>query len=552
MKISLGSHLGPYIVCILLSFSFAACKKEDNANRSPILQEPSAIKITTVSPKGLNAFSVSFEVRADSNFEFDNYGLIIAKDSIRSLSQPGVRLYSIGRFKATLKRDSILIDSLDGNTEYHLKAFIVKGSQTWFSDEQSITTGGLKIKGIEPVRNGFFASRGETVYLKMNFNDSTLGITESKVKIDGIAAAVTIDYNDFILVKIPMNLTAGKKSIEITRSGLTLSIADTLEIVKGKFELLPDFPYTYRSLYGTCQIDNVGYMIGGSKYAMTVGPGTSYNDVLTYNLNSNTWANNNLAPYPAEFIQDFCTFAVNGKIYAMPGRETYANVPGIPTTNRVFEYDPAANKWTQKASFPGSKRLRSSGFVLNDKIYVFGGFGPNALNEEIPFGDLWEYTPATDTWLRKADFTGTTVIFPAIFTYNNKAYIFGGTHPQSLDTKEFWEYDQQHDSWTAIPLNEDISKRFRTTYFTIGSKGYMLGGCYNIMTGLGWDLWELNDNWEIDLITKKWKRISDLPAGNKAMPYNFTPFYLQACAFIKDNTAIIYDKGNMYKFSPEQ
>lgn len=75
--------------------------------------------------------------------------------------------------------------------------------------------------------------------------------------------------------------------------------------------------------------------------------------------------------------------------------------------NDWWEYDPAKDSWVQKADFPGSGRLGAKGFSLNGKGYAGAGYfimpnGPNAGGNDYQ-SDIYEYDPSSNTWVKKND-----------------------------------------------------------------------------------------------------------------------------------------------------
>ena len=74
---------------------------------------------------------------------------------------------------------------------------------------------------------------------------------------------------------------------------------------------------------------------------------------------------------------------LNGKIYI---------VGGLPSTNRVQEYDPATNTWRIVASLPIAVD-HPGATSLGGKLYVMGGNTANGSTNA-----LFEYDPATDQW----------------------------------------------------------------------------------------------------------------------------------------------------------
>src|ERR1700679_111338 len=73
-------------------------------------------------------------------------------------------------------------------------------------------------------------------------------------------------------------------------------------------------------------------------------------------------------------------------------------------TTRAFEaYDPVTGKWTARALFASSARTGAAGFSIGGKGYIGTGqdSGSNPWRN-----DFWEYDTAADTWTQIADFTG--------------------------------------------------------------------------------------------------------------------------------------------------
>jgi N-acetylneuraminic acid mutarotase len=529
------------LIIILSCFTlFTTCKKKENIIEVPI-DKPSSLSVLSVQQRDVNKFVVTFEIKMDTFFVFDSYGLIVAKDT----NVENGRTYSFkGLSPVNEISDSCLLDSLNGNTVYHFRVFAKKNNVTYLSTDKTISVGALEITGIRSVTPSAeppYASRNEAIDIFANFNDNDFNTIKTQVKIGGISATVLNDYGHAINVLIPGTITPGKKTIEIDRNGLSIITTDTLNILSGKYDQLNDFPFDYRSDFGSCQIGNTAYMVGGLLYA-TTGPGGWNNDILTYDINNDQWNTTNYQHYPKDFIVHNECFTVNGKIYCIPGEDTLTYSTQFQSSGRVFEFDPASNTWTEKAPFPGQKRFDPQGWVANNKIYIMGG------NANQPLSDLWEYTPATDTWVRKADFPGTPTFYFAIFPYNNKAFVFGGLFPKTY-SDGLWEYDIQSDTWQHTPVDDRIIERFKPVYFTIGNKGYLLGGSIRISSATGTDYTDWDESWELNLDTRKWNRISNFEAPG--CPGNFTPYYTKPTAFISNGSAIIYDRGKMIKFTPD-
>ena len=75
----------------------------------------------------------------------------------------------------------------------------------------------------------------------------------------------------------------------------------------------------------------------------------------------------------------------NGRIYALGGRDNSAGA--YPD---VFEYNPATNTWTTRASMPGIRGLHGVA-EANGKVYALGGCDCRRI-----LNSVVEYDPITD------------------------------------------------------------------------------------------------------------------------------------------------------------
>ena len=127
------------------------------------------------------------------------------------------------------------------------------------------------------------------------------------------------------------------------------------------------------------------------------------------------------------------------------------NVPSISRTEEpVAAKASKADAWPtlvwKKAAPSPFARVESPAAVVNNKIYLFGGFTENleASNQ------IDVYDPASDSWTRKKD-------MPTRLTHLNPASDgktiwfaggFKGKHPGPV-THEVWKYGIASDTWSA-------------------------------------------------------------------------------------------------------
>ena len=132
-----------------------------------------------------------------------------------------------------------------------------------------------------------------------------------------------------------------------------------------------------------------------------------------------------LAPIP-EANEEFDSTVVNGKLYLFGGNPVAtAGKQGAPP-GLVYEYDPAADRWTKKKNMP--QPAHHNGVVgYNGKIYVFGGGvqrqpgGPT----QFPIDNAWEYDPAADMWKALAPMPIRRLAAAAVES-GGKIYVMGG------------------------------------------------------------------------------------------------------------------------------
>ena len=197
------------------------------------------------------------------------------------------------------------------------------------------------------------------------------------------------------------------------------------------------------------------------------------------------------------------TSVVRGKIYVFGG--TANNFEAVPT---VEEYDPKTDTWTKKADMP-TARLGLAAAVVGGRIYTIGG----AESFFFPSGAVEVYDPATDTWEKKADMPNPRWGISAVAAAS-KIYVSSGavdnSHQKYTDTMEM--YDPKTDTWTPkaeMPLdyfNMGFSFVNNGTIYAIGGqkwKGKEKDGRLNEGWTLHWTVFEYN------VEKDKWTRLND-------------------------------------------
>ena len=186
------------------------------------------------------------------------------------------------------------------------------------------------------------------------------------------------------------------------------------------------------------------------------------------------------APFP-EPSEELYSIVCNGRIYVFGG---YAN---RAPKGLVFEYDPAADKWTRKKNMvlPAHHTALAT---LNGKIFVFGGYAASntATPGWLPIDNTWEYDPVVDNWRALAPLPfarGSSIAFE----HKGRIFVIGGNgmHP-GVKPSTLWsdypqrsyadvdEYDPATNSWRArTPMPTPRNHMFGGL---VDGKIYIIGG----------------------------------------------------------------------------
>ena len=234
-----------------------------------------------------------------------------------------------------------------------------------------------------------------------------------------------------------------------------------------------------------------GFSIGDKGY---LGTGNTLSglkkDFWEFDLSTNTWTQK--ADFGGIERMDAVGFAIGDKGYIGTGY----SVAG-PYYKDFWEYDPMANSWIQKANFGGVARRYAVGFSINDRGYI--GTGANFNIWPYYKSDFWEYNPATDSWIQKAN-AGITGRANAVgFAMDGKGYIGTGYSAAEGNKNDFWEYDPLTDTWIQ-KANFGGTPRRMATGFSISGIGYI---------GTGYDGAARKDFWAYDPALNTWIQKAD-------------------------------------------
>jgi N-acetylneuraminic acid mutarotase len=191
-----------------------------------------------------------------------------------------------------------------------------------------------------------------------------------------------------------------------------------------------------------------------------------------------------------------------GMFYVHGGYDT----AGGNTTNNVMRrYNPANGSWSNINATGPTKRAQHSMVSLNDKIYLYGGYGNTSTDKLL---DLWCYDPSTNLWTRLTDAPFARTEF-GMAALNGKIYLYGGMQGTSgaAIVAGFTEYNPTTDRWTYLP--SPPPGRYQCTLTAVRGKLYLFGGS----SAGGY----LNDLWEYNPATAEWTQLMDTggPSGRR-------------------------------------
>lgn len=225
--------------------------------------------------------------------------------------------------------------------------------------------------------------------------------------------------------------------------------------------------------------------------------------VMTFALTANaqgTWTQ--VADHPGQWYAQ-ASFSFGGKGYVCTGYNAAQNTAGL------WEYDPAADVWTEKAALPGGARQYASAFAIGDTGYVLCGW--DNVNE-IDYNDLWAYYPQTNTWQQKASLPANPRYAGVAFSIDGIGY-FGTGAASAVWYNDLWAYDPTTDTWTQRANFPGNPRRWAV--------GFASGGLGYIGTGESSGV-RYRDFYAYDPATNTWQQRADLGGNNRRQAFAFT------------------------------
>jgi N-acetylneuraminic acid mutarotase len=190
------------------------------------------------------------------------------------------------------------------------------------------------------------------------------------------------------------------------------------------------------------------------------------------------------------------TVGLNGKIYVVGAFTTGGHGAA---TDQVFEYDPAADSWRSLAPLK-SPRGSVGVTALDGKIHAIGGRGV----DKVTVTTHEVYDPATNQWTERAGLPKARDHL-AVVAANGKIYAVGGRLDASTQNTDFTDiYDPAKNTWqsgTPMPT----------------ARSGVAGAFYkNLVIVAGGECRDRKTYPEVegyDVKTGRWSKLASLPAG---------------------------------------
>lgn len=274
-------------------------------------------------------------------------------------------------------------------------------------------------------------------------------------------------------------------------------------------------------------IDSLGYLATGEDTADQV-----HKDLWCYSPATDTWTQK--ADLPGDARRNAVAFVVNGKAYVATGMNASESFAG-DELNDMWEYNPVTNGWTQKANYPGGGGAGvyfAASFAIHDKGYICcGKIGPSWYAQ-----DLWEYKPATDTWLQRANFPGGVRYQLSGIGVGQRGYVGLGTDENAY-TRDWYEFNPATNTWTQKADLPGVQRGSAST-FTVYGRAFVLFGS---------DGGFLEDIWEFDPLANSWMVRAPFPGGDRR---NAIAFAIDGVGYTGTGKGTSGKRRNFYAYYP--
>lgn len=200
---------------------------------------------------------------------------------------------------------------------------------------------------------------------------------------------------------------------------------------------------------------------------------------------------------------------VNGKIYVFGGTSNGSATLEGQKTNTTYEYNPSSDKWTRKRDMP-SIRSAATASVVNEKIYVIGGYYNDVNNKIIRTNTVDIYDPNSDTW-SSAPPMPTARSWASSVTLDNKIYVVGGTDNTGAKSFDVKCFDTATNTWKK--MNKLSFAASGVSLNVVDGDIYVSGGALSSIFDVNPYLYRYNDTTDTWTLLQQLKEPKDAAAS---------------------------------------
>ena len=216
----------------------------------------------------------------------------------------------------------------------------------------------------------------------------------------GEAASFSLDTVAYVGTGINPLTPNQKLTAMYKYSATTPTASQSWDSAYGVWTQVQSFPGQARSNAVGFNIGNTGYLGSG----LANDGKTALADFYAYNPTTNTWSSiDSIHNDTSSFARyDAVAFSFDTTAYVLTGTNSQYYF------GDVWRYSPTSNTWVQQPYYPGSRRSGAVSFVYHGQGYLVTGFTPGDLwTKGSLCYDFWRFTPAADssvnTWTRLND-----------------------------------------------------------------------------------------------------------------------------------------------------
>jgi hypothetical protein len=214
-----------------------------------------------------------------------------------------------------------------------------------------------------------------------------------------------------------------------------------------------ELKFRKRAYHNLNEYNNKIYVLGGKRVSANGVFEYLDDKIEVFDIKNNTIAVDNTNPHQAS---EFASFRYNNNIIVMGGSVKMKNNGSKEYTNKVHTYDLNSGYWYELAKMPTAKE--TNGILIQDKIYLIGGFN------EKPLSTIESFDILTEKWETVGELFN-SISCPAITQNNGIIYFF--------ENEKIYSYDTNTKKLKEYLIN--IPMKGSELYFS-NNKLYLIGG----------------------------------------------------------------------------